>query len=126
MAGPCDSASKAPRARRGASSRQFGVVLERALPCEATPEAHLILAVIQQAVADGMVPEPERPDVMSTLMQRRRYEAAQSRWAYDQRDVRDFFRGERLDLLCACVGLNAQWVRELVRDYAGSWAAEVA
>jgi hypothetical protein len=41
-------------------------------------------------------------------------------------EARRFFAERGLDAICDCVGLNPQYVRELLRDHVGEWAADIA
>jgi hypothetical protein len=92
-----------------ATPQQIGKVLHRSSSFEhKIPCVNLWLAVLNVAVTDAME-EPRRGRLSGTTVEARR-----------------FFAEPGLDAICDCVGLNPQYVRELLRDHAGPWVAGIA
>lgn len=91
-----------------ATPQQISKVLHRSSSLDQkTPEANLWLAVLGVAVTDAME-EPRKGRVSGMTIEARR-----------------FFAERGLDAICDCVGLNPQYVRELLCDHAGPWAAGI-
>lgn len=91
-----------------ATPQQIGKVLHRSSSLDhKTPEVNLWLAVLGVAVTDAME-EPRRGRLRGMTVEARR-----------------FFAERGLDAICDCVGLNPQYVRELLRDHAGQWAVGI-
>lgn len=91
-----------------ATPQQIHKVLHRSSSLDQkTPEVNLWLAVLGVAVTDAME-GPHRGRLSGMTVEARR-----------------FFAERGLDAICDCVGLNPQYVRELLRDHAGPWAAGI-
>lgn len=84
-----------------ATPSQINTVLRRAAPHSATGEAKLILAVIGQAVYDVMC------------------SGCTSSERINKQQARSFFTSRRHQLFCESVGLDPDWVSEILRDHAG-------
>jgi hypothetical protein len=78
-----------------ATGRQIGMIVQRALPVEirALPEVKLWLAVICQALAEA---DNDK-----------------------KTSARNFLLSDRFTLVCEVIGLDSEWVMELLRDHAG-------
>lgn len=80
--------------KRVATGRQIAVVVHRALPNEIAclPEVRLWLEVIEKSLI-----EADSPKKVS---------------------VRNFFSSDSFVLICNAIGLDPEWVRELICDHA--------
>lgn len=74
-----------------ATPAQLRTIFTRAVPFELLPESKLILAVLYQAIYDGM---------------------------YSMKESRTFFSTPRCKNMCALIGLDHTFVREMIRKHA--------
>lgn len=81
--------------KKKATGRQIAVIVRRALPKEALqiPEVKLWLAVIEQALAEADNPK--------------------------KASARTFLSSDGFMHICDAIGLDPNWVMELIRDHAG-------